>query len=343
MARRGTGVTIADVAREARVSPATVSRVMNGRFVGDPAVADRVRATAEEMRYRPNAIARNLALGRTGTVAFVVPDLANPAFQEVLSALSKAAARDGYRVLIADSGEGGGDEAQLALDIRHRCDSIVLCAPRMDDERLAEIVEELAPLVLINRAIAPAAADAGAVRYPSVFVDYAAGIRALAEHAHALGHRRFAYLAGPVSSRSNSRRLEGLAAFAEQHPDATIERIAAGSTAEEGRRASFAVRDSGATVVLAYNDLVAVGLLDGLGELGVAVPEQVSVAGFDDTMLARLVTPRLTTAAVPYPRLGEEAWARLAAVIADEPVPEDLTVTPELRARHSVTAAPVAG
>ncbi|HTN58590.1 MAG TPA: LacI family DNA-binding transcriptional regulator, partial [Protaetiibacter sp.] len=95
MARRSHAATIADVATHAGVSPATVSRVMNGRFVGEPAVADRVRASATALDYRPSHLARSLALGQTSAVAFVVPDLANPAFQAVLSSISKTAAHDG--------------------------------------------------------------------------------------------------------------------------------------------------------------------------------------------------------------------------------------------------------
>ena len=97
--------TIADVASRAGVSPATVSRVMNGNTSVDQALADRVRAAAQELRYSASPLARSLVLGKTGTVAVVVPDLENPTFQGVLRGLSRAAAHDGYHVLIADSAE----------------------------------------------------------------------------------------------------------------------------------------------------------------------------------------------------------------------------------------------
>ena len=105
MARRTRAATISEVALHAGVSPATVSRVMNGRFLGDPAIAERVRDSARELDYSPNHLARSLALGQTKAIAFVVPDLANPAFQALLSSLSKTAAKDGYRVLVGDSAE----------------------------------------------------------------------------------------------------------------------------------------------------------------------------------------------------------------------------------------------
>ena len=151
MVRRSAATTIAEVARHAGVSPATVSRVMNGRFLGEPAIADRVRASAAELSYSPNHLARSFALGQTNAIAFLVPDLANPSFQGVLTGLSKAAAADGYRVLVADSAESAEDEPLLAAEVRRRCDAIVLCAPRMSEDDLVRATETLGPVVLMNR------------------------------------------------------------------------------------------------------------------------------------------------------------------------------------------------
>jgi hypothetical protein len=107
-------IGIADVAIKAGVSHATVSRVMNGNFTVDPDIAARVRAAAAELKYQPNPVGRSLALGKTDTIGIVVPDLANPTFQAILRGLSRAAAQDSYRVLIADSFEVSSEEAILA-------------------------------------------------------------------------------------------------------------------------------------------------------------------------------------------------------------------------------------
>src|SRR5690606_24953281 len=199
MAVRQRRTTIAEVATHAGVSPATVSRVMNGRFVGDDAVAARVRASALALDYSPSPLARSLALGTTRTVAFVVPDLANPAFQAVLSSLSKSAARSGYRVLVADSVETPSDELAIATEIRRRCDAIVLCAPRMPDAELVQAIEHLAPIVLINR---PGTGHGAAM----LSIDYRSGVHHLAEHLYSLGHRRMVYVAGPPTSASDGYR-----------------------------------------------------------------------------------------------------------------------------------------
>ena len=332
MGRRSTTATIAEVAEHAAVSPATVSRVFNGRFVGDPTVAERVRASAAELSYTPNHHARSLALGRTRAIAFVVPDLANPAFQAILSSLSKAAARDGYRVLVADSDESRDDEPLLVDEVRRRCDAVVLCAPRMTDGRLVDLAAGIRPLVLINRPMPQ-------IDVPSLSIDYRAGIRNLAEHLTGLGHRRLVYLEGPEGSVSNRYRLEGLESFGRENPGVTIERMPGGFTSEDGVAAAVRVRDSGATAVLAFNDLVAIGLVNGLLELGVRVPDDVSVTGFDDIPFARYTTPPLTTASVPNTALGAEAWRRMHTLLEGGSPEEDLVFPPRIELRGS-TAAP---
>lgn len=333
VARRSRAATIAEVARDAGVSPATVSRVMNGRFLGDERVAERVRAAAAELDYSPNHLARSLALGRTSAIAFVVPDLANPAFQAVLSSLSKTAAKDGYRVLVADSAESPSDEPLLVAEIRRRCDAIVLCAPRMAESELVTLADTLRPLVLINRA-------SPRITAPSLSIDYQSGIQNLAQHLHALGHRHLVFLEGPEGSVSNAHRLRGLADFEQAVPEVRIDRLPVGVNSEDGLAAAALVRDSGATAALAFNDLVAVGLIHGLMGLGLRVPEDVSVTGFDDIPFARYTSPSLTTASVPHEELGVQAWLRMRSLIRHETPDHNVVFQPRLELRHSTAAPP---
>ncbi len=313
MARKSaTGrIGIADVAVKAGVSHATVSRVMNGNFTVDPDIAARVRAAAVELKYQPNPVGRSLALGKTDTIGIVVPDLANPTFQAILRGLSRAAAQDGYRVLIADSFEVSSEESILAGEARRRCDGLVLCAPRMSDAELEEIAPSLHPLVLINRTTSTKGV-------PSLVVDYGQGVQDLAEHLAGLGHTRLAFLAGPPRSASNALRLEGLEAFKAAHPEVDVRMLEGGSDFDTGHEAVDAVLDSGATGILAFNDLVAMGLLSGLHERGLDIPGDISITGFDDIPFARYTTPGLTTAAVPITELGQEAWQQLRALIRKE-------------------------
>jgi LacI family transcriptional regulator len=279
-------------------------------------------------------LARSLALGETRTIAFVVPDIGNPTFQAMLSTLSKGAAADGYRVLIADSAEDPAEEALLAVETRRGCDGLVLCAPRMPDDQLRTLLPTLRPVVLINR-------NSPRFDAPSLSVDYGAGIQQIAEHLHALGHRHFVYLEGPAQSATNRSRLEGLQSFADRVGDVTVDRVSAGSSSADGYQRAAAVRETGATAALAYNDLVAVGLMSALAQQGVSVPSDISVAGFDDIPLVRYVTPRLTTVSVPYEPLGVEAWKRVHALIKGETPSHNVVFQPRLQPRDS-TAAPAA-
>ncbi|MFH5878614.1 LacI family DNA-binding transcriptional regulator [Arthrobacter sp. NA-172] len=297
-------VGIADVASMAGVSHATVSRVMNGNTTVDVVIAARVRAAAIELKYKPNPVGRSLALGKTDTIGIVVPDLSNPTFQAILRGLSIAAARDGYRVLIADSSEVSSEEAILAGEARRRCDGVVLCAPRMSDAELEELAPTLYPLVLINR-------TTESVPTPSLVVDYGQGIQELAAHLVSLGHRKLAYLTGPDRSASNVQRLRGLEKFKAEFADIELQYIPGGNTYDAGFESSDAVAGCGATGILVFNDVAAMGLLSGLSQRGIRVPEDLSLTGFDDMPFARYTMPPLTTAAVPISDLGDLAWRRM--------------------------------
>ena len=335
MARRNTNrrVGIADVAEKAGVSHATVSRVMNGNAAVDPGIAARVRAAAAELKYQPNPVGRSLALGKTDTIGIVVPDLANPTFQAILRGLSIAAAQDGYRVLIADSSEVTSEEAILAGEARRRCDGVVLCAPRMPDVELEELAPTLHPLVLINRTTIN-------TNTPSLSVDYGQGIQELAEHLVSLGHQRLVYLSGPEHSASNRQRLVGLAEFRKEHPEIELQMLHGGSNFDSGHDSTEAIVASGATGILAFNDLVAMGLLSGLHERGIRVPEDISVTGFDDIPFAKYTTPPLTTAAVPINELGSLAWRRMREQIqqaGETPVHQQDEFAPRMEIRKSTS------
>ena len=216
--------TIAEVAHAAGVSRATVSRVMNGRSTVDPELAARVREVAEQLHYRPSNTARSLSLGRTNTVAVVVPDLANPMFQQVLRGVASAAAEEGYRVLVADTAEHAADEERIALDARLRCDALVLVSPRMPEQTLRALLPEIRPVVVVNRA-----ADGTT---PTLAIDYAAGIDQIVEHLTGLGHRHLLYLAGPTDSASHGARLDALRVAAARREDVRL------SERPRGRRSS---------------------------------------------------------------------------------------------------------
>jgi LacI family transcriptional regulator len=337
-ARRGgvrrdpTAATISRVADAAGVSRATVSRVMNGSTTVAPELAARVRAAAEALNYEPSLLARSLALGRTSTVSLIVPDLANPMFQDILRGLSTAAGAHGHRLMVAESNENAEAEQILAVEARRRSDGLVLASSRIPEPQLRALHERLAPLVLLNREIPGTAV-------PSLSVDYHAGIRAIVAHLLGYGHRRLVYLAGPPASTSNTDRLVTLRAEAAGSPGFHLTELDCGSTFEAGHAAARAVLATGATAVVAFNDMVAFGALSGLHELGVSVPGQLSLTGFDDIPFARYTTPPLTTASIPKNELGRQAWERLWVLMSGAPPGYDARFQPRLLVRD--TTGPV--
>ncbi|WP_236967246.1 LacI family DNA-binding transcriptional regulator [Microbacterium aurantiacum] len=331
MARRPAVVTIADVAARAGVSLSTVSRALNGNPTVDPTLAERVRAAATELNYTANPWARSLVSGRTQTIAVVVPDLANPTFQTILRGLGRAAAADDFHVLVSDSAESVDAERTLATTTRRRTDGVILCAPRMPQPDLDALAATLTPLVLVNRT----SPDVASVR-----ADYGAALRAQLDDLHRLGHRRILHLSGAPGSASGAQRAEALDAFAAAHPEVDLRRLPCGVEADAGTAAADAVLDSGATAALAFNDLVAVGLLDAVRRRGCRVPDDLSIVGFDDIPFARFTTPALTTAAVPAEELGRAAWVRMRALLSGEAPPPSLTLVPETVVRATTGPPP---
>jgi LacI family transcriptional regulator len=326
--------TIADVAARAGVSLATVSRVMNGNASVDHALADRVRAAALELNYSASPVARSLVLGKTNTIAVVIPDLGNPSFHGILRGLSRAAGANGYHILIADSAESVAEEIVLAVETRRRCDGLVLCAPRMPEADLARLVEELKPVVLINR-------DVGSSGTPVVAADHQTALTELLNLLYGYQHRSMVYLAGVAGSASNLRRVAAVHDFLDDHPDARVQILPGGVTFDEGYAAAARVLDSSATAVLAFNDLLATGLMGALRDRGVKVPEQISVVGFDDIPFARYLTPPLTTASVPVAELGRHAWQRMWDLLNNRPPGHAIFLRPRIEGRGSAGPVPL--
>ncbi|WP_232014262.1 LacI family DNA-binding transcriptional regulator [Cellulomonas fimi] len=297
-------MTLRDVARAAGVSPATASRALSSPELVAPARREQVQRVARELGYRPNRAARELITGRTGNLCLVVPDLENPFFAAVAKGVQARARTLGYAVFVADAEEDPRLEPELVAHLGAQVDGAVLCSPRMSDEDLDRLAEDV-PLVLVNRRHRALA---------SVVIDNADGVRQAVTHLHALGHTRIAYVGGPADSWSDARRREGLAHVS--HGLRRVEVVDLGPFAPVfagGVAAGDLVAASGATAVLAHNDLVALGILSRLQARGLRVPQDVSVVGYDDIPAATLVSPALTTVTVPLARLGREAVDLLVA------------------------------
>lgn len=284
--------TVHDVADAAGVSVSTVSRALTGGSVS-PATRATVMAAAERLGYRPNRTARGLITGRTGNYGLIVPDLRNPFFADIAKGVSARARAVDCGVFITDTDEDVTAELEALATLGRNTDGVLLCSPRATD---AELLEAADPdtTVLVHR------------RAPgmlSIAADIAGGTRQAIDHLRALGHRKIAFLAGPDDSWAGGQRLSAL----DEYAGDILRFGSVAPTFAGGVLAGDLVLASPATAVLAYNDLVAMGLLHRLAARGVPVPERMSVVGYDDISLAAMSHPPLTTVAVPKDRAGAAA------------------------------------
>jgi len=305
-------VTARDVARVAGVSVSTVSRALAKPDEVAPGTRTRVLDTARGMGYRPNRAARGLTTGRTGNIGLIVPDLENPFFASVAKGVQSRARAAGYAVIIADSDEDPSQEAELVHDLCKQVDGMVLCSPRAPDSVIAQLALETT-LVLVNRACG---------NIPTVTIDNLESIRQAVVHLRALGHHTIAYVGGPATSWSNTERLSAFRAIAARQSD--IDLIDIGSFqpyVSGGIAAADLVIASGASAVLAYNDLVAFGLLERFRQRGVSVPADISVVGQDNIPMSALTSPPLTSVGIPLVSCGRAGVDMLLSLVRNPSAP----------------------
>lgn len=324
-------VTIRDVAKAAGVSPSTVSRALSRPEIVDTATRDRVTKVAAHLGYRPNRAARGLITGRTGNIGLILPDLANPFFPSVVKGIQQQAHDADYQVFVADSDEDASAELGLVRSLAKQVDGIILCSPRMRPAELREAAT-YAPVVLVNR-------RAGSL--PAVAMDNADGMRQVVEHLAGLGHVRIGFVAGPRSSWSSRERIRGLRAATAAAGVEVVEIGSFAPTFEGGKASAEGTLLAGVSAVIAYNDLVALGLLGAMRDRGVDVPSQLSLVGIDNIQMSAMVHPGLTTLALPKETAGRAAVDLLLNVLEDPTAtPPVREVNTELLVRHTTAPAP---
>ncbi len=290
-------VTIRDVARHADVSIATVSRALSAPTLVAEGTRARVVAAAQQLGYEPNRAARGLITRRTGFIGAVVPDVANPFFLGTLRGIQGAAREHGRHVLLADTCEDPVVEAELIASISTQVDSLVLLSSRLSVTRLRE-VPGAGRAVLFNRMLPG---------FPAVLLDSADGARQLISHLAALGHRRLGYAGGPRESFADAERRRGMAKACQDTAIRIIDLGAFPPRFSSGARVADLALESGVTAVIAYNDLMALGVITRLRDRRVDVPLEMSVTGFDDIPAASMCVPRLTTVSLPLEQAGRIA------------------------------------
>ncbi|MBZ2199540.1 LacI family DNA-binding transcriptional regulator [Occultella gossypii] len=303
--------TIYSIAQALEVSASTVSRAFSRPDLVKPEVRERVLATARELGYAPNRAARGLATGRTGLYGLLVPDVTNPFFPPLIRAIQQAAARVDAGVLLVDSEGSGAAETALVSRIKAQVDGLLVASPRLATAKLKEALGAV-PSVIINRA---------AQGLATVVCDNTAALREAATHLHDLGHRRFALMRGPSASWAAGRRAHAIRSWAQEAGVSLAELGHYEAVFVDGRRAAAQIVESGATAVFAFDDLMAAGVIAGLSDLGETVPRDRSIIGCDDVLLARTMTPGLTTVTAPLEELGRQSVLALHGLLEQRPVP----------------------
>ena len=303
---------IKDVAREAGVSTATVSHVINNtRYVSDE-VRARVLEAIERCDYYPNAQARSLASGRSHTLGLVVSDIMNPFFPELVKSIEMAAFELGYDVVLANTNyDAGRTSSYVRRIIERKVAGVALMTSELD----TALIDELA-----RRDVCVVFLDLGSAgeRMSNLVVNYAVGIKESIQHLVSLGHRQIAYISGPDHLRSAIKRREAFHDCMKHFFPATRPVIYKGDfKIEGGRRAAYEMIERGhlPTAVVAANDLTALGAMQEFRVAGLRIPQDISIIGFDDIAFASLTDPALTTVCLPRTELGRRAVEALMTTI----------------------------
>ncbi len=319
--------TIRDVARRAQVSVASVSRVLNGLDNVSEETRARVAAAVKELGYVPHAGARSLSRARAQAIGVVLPDLHGEFFSEIVRGMDRQASERGYLMLLSNLHASRDQAASALRAMRGRVDGLLVMAPHLSNEELAAAVPHGFPVVLMN-----SRGDGDSAS--SIRLDNAAGVRAIAEHLLGIGRRRIVHIAGPAGNIDAQERCDALRTILGQHPEAQLEVVEGDFSEESGEAETAALIRAGRRfdALFAANDNMAIGALQALRSAGVAVPQDVAVAGFDDIPLARHLG--LTTVRVRISELGERAFARVIDIVEGrDSGPDDELHKPELVAR----------
>lgn len=318
-------VTIYDVAREANVSMATVSRVVNANQNVKPATRKKVLKVIEELGYRPNAVARGLASKKTTTVGVIIPDISNSMYAELARGIEDIATMYRYNIILSNSDQNENKELQLLETmLGKQVDGIVFMSDVISAELLYEMQRSPTPIVLAG-SIDESAAIA------SVNIDYYGAAYEVVKKFIDNGHKKIAFVSGPFTSRIN--KAYKLKAYREALTDAGIDFdenlvVECNNTYDEGIEAAKTLAAFEPTAYFVSNDEMSIGVLHGLGELGKKIPEDVEVISYENSKLARMARPTLTSVAFPLYDIGAVSMRLLTKYMNDEEIEEKQVILP---------------
>lgn len=319
-----------DVAERAGVSPATVSRVLNGSSTVRSDYRERVLRTIEEMGYRPNRLASNLRRQKAEMIGVVVSDIENPHFTQMVRAIEDAAYGMGYRVLLCNTDENVRKQGSyLEMLAAERVLGVLISPSDPGGVEISELLDLGIPVIAFDRAVTDPRAD-------SVVVDNAAGTRLATEHLLREGHERIGFIGGLDDIETGAGRRAGYES-AMREAGLEARSVSGGFRIEGGRKATAELlRTSDLTALVVANNLMTIGVLKALRGHGIKVPEEMALVAMDDPFWAELVEPPLTTLAQPVREMADSAVQLLMERIGDHrELPRRVVFDFELRVRGS--------
>ena len=331
--------SIKDIARAASVSHSTVSRALRNSPLVSAETADRIRRIAAESNFRVSAVGRSLATGRTYSIGVVASSIADPFVGEIVSGIEEAANARGYSVILATSKGDPEQEIKVVQTFEERrVDGLLLTSSRVGMVYSALLSDTKIPIVVLNN---PQAAETGY----SILVDHKGASQAAVRFLGQLGHRRIAYIGDSTGFQSNTARHDGYRQSLEDLglPYRSELVVARGSGPEGGRFAMdqlLALSDP-PTAVFCYNDMIAVGVLASARSHRLGVPDDLSVVGFDDLLIASYMHPPLTTLRQPTRLIGRLSTETLLTLIAGAKPEATPRIQCELIVRESTAPPPI--
>jgi LacI family transcriptional regulator len=304
--------TIKDVAREAGVSVATVSRVFNNSTLVVDGTRTKVVHIANQLRYSPDPIARSLSRNRTDAVGLLLPDLHGEFFSEVIRGVDQVVQANKKHLLVSSS-HNERDEIEAALRMMHgRVDGIIIMSPGIDAETLLQNVSKNLPVVLLNCYVQDS-------QFDTINIDNDGGAYQSVQHLISHNHTRIAIIKGTENNYDSSLRLKGYrqALLDNNIPLRPAYELNGDFTEAAGAVAAKAIvaMQERPTAVFAANDAMAIGAIGALRELGIRIPDDIAIAGFDDIPIAHSIMPGLTSVHTSISELGMLAMNRLMMAI----------------------------
>ena len=332
------GITINKIAQIAGVSKRTVTRALNGQSEISPATKQRILTIAKQLRYRPNALARALALKETKTLGLIVSDNSDPFFAQLARGVEDIAHDNGYSVIFCNTDEDYENELRAVHTLMEkRVDGILLTATQVGSEDILELINEKIPFVLTNRHVAEIATD-------YVIVDNRRGAYEAVSHLINLGHNRIAHISGPGQISTVKERLEGYRNALTEH-DIEFDGSLVGVSdlhMERGFKVTkyFLRLEKRPTAIFGYSDLLAIGALRAVKEVGLKVPDDIALVGYDDIDFAPFLEVPLTTVAQPSYEIGKRSTEILISKLQGngDKKPQQILLKPKLIVRKSCGA-----